>query len=171
MWDETARLDTVAPAGQMEAAEDDTLPAIPEFNIPPRKIKKYAHEWRLNTACSLTTCLQGRPCCLSELCHLPHARGLGRRRNHVQSEPLVQIEWRRDLVQSFQWVPGNSREQSFRFQLTFLVQNIIRGTPVPAVALVEHLRPMRALQSCRQSCRDLTLCCRILSRNMSHWRR
>jgi hypothetical protein len=41
MWDETARLDTVSPAGQMEAAEDDLLPAVPELNMPPRHIKKY----------------------------------------------------------------------------------------------------------------------------------
>ncbi|ETS79808.1 hypothetical protein PFICI_07337 [Pestalotiopsis fici W106-1] len=40
MWDETARLDTVSPAGQMEAAGDDTLPAIPELNMPARQIKK-----------------------------------------------------------------------------------------------------------------------------------
>ncbi|KAJ3538853.1 hypothetical protein NM208_g5727 [Fusarium decemcellulare] len=40
IWDETARLDTVSPAGQMEAAEDDVLPAVPELNMPPRKIKK-----------------------------------------------------------------------------------------------------------------------------------
>ncbi|VUC24084.1 unnamed protein product [Clonostachys rosea] len=40
MWDETSRLDTVSPAGQMEAAEDDVLPAVPELNMPPRKIKK-----------------------------------------------------------------------------------------------------------------------------------
>jgi len=40
MWDETARLDTVSPAGQMEAAEDDVLPAVPELNMPPRHIKK-----------------------------------------------------------------------------------------------------------------------------------
>ncbi|KAL1412260.1 hypothetical protein Q8F55_000003 [Vanrija albida] len=40
MWDETARLNTVSPAGQLEAAEDDVLPAIPEFNIPPRAVKK-----------------------------------------------------------------------------------------------------------------------------------
>ena len=41
MWDETARLDTVSPAGQMEAAEDDILPAVPELNMPPRYVKKY----------------------------------------------------------------------------------------------------------------------------------
>ena len=46
MWDETSRLDTVSPAGQMEAAEDDVLPAVPELNMPPRKIKKYAHSYR-----------------------------------------------------------------------------------------------------------------------------
>lgn len=40
MWDETARLDTVSPAGQMEAAHDDVLPAVPELNMPPRQIKK-----------------------------------------------------------------------------------------------------------------------------------
>ncbi|KAI1390435.1 cytochrome P450 [Hypoxylon trugodes] len=40
MWDETARLNTVSPAGQMEAAGDDTLPAVPELNMPPRHIKK-----------------------------------------------------------------------------------------------------------------------------------
>jgi hypothetical protein len=40
MWDETARLDTVSPAGQMEAAHDDVLPAVPELNMPPRHIKK-----------------------------------------------------------------------------------------------------------------------------------
>lgn len=41
MWHETSRLDTVSPAGQMEAAEDDILPAIPELKIPARHIKKY----------------------------------------------------------------------------------------------------------------------------------
>ncbi|KAL3463137.1 cytochrome P450 [Aspergillus heterothallicus] len=40
MWDETSRLDTVSPAGQLEAAEDDVLPAVPELNMPPRRIKK-----------------------------------------------------------------------------------------------------------------------------------
>lgn len=40
LWDENARLNTVSPAGQMEAAEDDTLPAVPELNMPPRYIKK-----------------------------------------------------------------------------------------------------------------------------------
>ncbi|KAK7227543.1 hypothetical protein V2G26_015546 [Clonostachys chloroleuca] len=40
MWDETARLNTVSPAGQMEAADDDVLPAVPELNMPPRHIKK-----------------------------------------------------------------------------------------------------------------------------------
>ena len=40
MWDETARLDTVSPAGQMEAAENDILPAVPELNMPPRHVKK-----------------------------------------------------------------------------------------------------------------------------------
>ncbi|CAG9956541.1 unnamed protein product [Clonostachys rosea f. rosea IK726] len=40
MWDETSRLNTVSPAGQMEAAEDDVLPAVPELNMLPRKIKK-----------------------------------------------------------------------------------------------------------------------------------
>ncbi|KAF3022528.1 hypothetical protein E8E14_012170 [Neopestalotiopsis sp. 37M] len=40
MWDETARLDTVSPAGQMEAAGDDILPAIPELNMPTRHVKK-----------------------------------------------------------------------------------------------------------------------------------
>lgn len=40
MWDETARLDTVSPAGQMEAAENDVLPAVPELKIPPRHVKK-----------------------------------------------------------------------------------------------------------------------------------
>ncbi|KAJ5814857.1 hypothetical protein N7474_006634 [Penicillium riverlandense] len=40
MWDETARLDTVSPAGQMEAAEDDILPAVPELKLPPRHVKK-----------------------------------------------------------------------------------------------------------------------------------
>ena len=40
MWDETARLNTVSPAGQMEAAEDDTLPAVSELNMPPRHVKK-----------------------------------------------------------------------------------------------------------------------------------
>lgn len=40
MWDENARINTVSPAGQMEAAEDDVLPAVPELNMPPRKIKK-----------------------------------------------------------------------------------------------------------------------------------
>ncbi|KAI5917897.1 cytochrome P450 [Camillea tinctor] len=38
MWDENARLNTVSPAGQMEAAEGDTLPAVPELNMPPRHI-------------------------------------------------------------------------------------------------------------------------------------
>jgi hypothetical protein len=42
IWDETSRLDTVSPAGQMEAAEDDILPAVPELNMPPRHVKKYA---------------------------------------------------------------------------------------------------------------------------------
>jgi hypothetical protein len=40
MWDETARLNTVSPAGQMEAAQDDILPPVPELNMPPRRIKK-----------------------------------------------------------------------------------------------------------------------------------
>lgn len=40
MWDETTRLNTVSPAGQMEAAEDDILPAVPELDIPARHIKK-----------------------------------------------------------------------------------------------------------------------------------
>lgn len=40
MWDETARLNTVSPAGQMEAAADDVLPAVPELNLPPRIVKK-----------------------------------------------------------------------------------------------------------------------------------
>lgn len=40
MWDETSRLDTVSPAGQLEAAEDDVLPAVPELNMPPRRVKK-----------------------------------------------------------------------------------------------------------------------------------
>ncbi|KAI3333326.1 cytochrome P450 [Ustulina deusta] len=40
MWNETARLDTVSPAGQMEAAENDILPAVPELNMPPRHVKK-----------------------------------------------------------------------------------------------------------------------------------
>ncbi|KIW67161.1 hypothetical protein PV04_06433 [Phialophora macrospora] len=40
MWDETARLNTVSPAGQMEAAQDDILPAVLELNMPPRRIKK-----------------------------------------------------------------------------------------------------------------------------------
>lgn len=43
MWDESARLNTVSPAGQMEAAEDDLLPAVPELDMPPRHIKKYFH--------------------------------------------------------------------------------------------------------------------------------
>jgi len=42
MWDETTRLDTVSPAGQLEAAEDDVLPAVPELNMAPRYIKKCA---------------------------------------------------------------------------------------------------------------------------------
>ena len=40
MWDECTRLNTVSPAGQLEAAEDDTLPAIPELGMPPRRVKK-----------------------------------------------------------------------------------------------------------------------------------
>ncbi|KAJ9610624.1 hypothetical protein H2200_005401 [Cladophialophora chaetospira] len=40
MWDECTRLNTVSPAGQLEAAEDDILPAVPELNMPPRRIKK-----------------------------------------------------------------------------------------------------------------------------------
>lgn len=40
MWDENARLNTVSPAGQMEAAEDDILPAVPELDMPPRHVKK-----------------------------------------------------------------------------------------------------------------------------------
>ncbi|EXJ58620.1 hypothetical protein A1O7_06047 [Cladophialophora yegresii CBS 114405] len=40
MWHETARLNTVSPAGQMEAAEDDVLPAVPDLNMRPRRIKK-----------------------------------------------------------------------------------------------------------------------------------
>ncbi|OJJ45783.1 hypothetical protein ASPZODRAFT_167512 [Penicilliopsis zonata CBS 506.65] len=40
MWDETSRLDTVSPAGQLEAAEDDVLPPVPEINMPARRIKK-----------------------------------------------------------------------------------------------------------------------------------
>lgn len=43
MWNETARLDTVSPAGQMEAAEDDVLPAVPELNMPERHVKKYVY--------------------------------------------------------------------------------------------------------------------------------
>jgi hypothetical protein len=46
MWDETARINTVSPAGQMEAAEDDTLPEVPELNMPPRYVKKYAFRFR-----------------------------------------------------------------------------------------------------------------------------
>lgn len=41
MWDECTRLNTVSPAGQLEAAEDDTLPAVPELKMPPRHVKKY----------------------------------------------------------------------------------------------------------------------------------
>lgn len=41
MWDETARLNTVSSAGQMEAADDDILPAVPELNMPARHVKKY----------------------------------------------------------------------------------------------------------------------------------
>lgn len=41
MWDETARLNTVSPAGQMEAADDDILPAVPELNMAARHVKKY----------------------------------------------------------------------------------------------------------------------------------
>ncbi len=51
MWDETARLDTVSPAGQMEAAADDILPAVPELNMPPRYIKKYAHSCPSSLLC------------------------------------------------------------------------------------------------------------------------
>ncbi|KIW53737.1 hypothetical protein PV05_09283 [Exophiala xenobiotica] len=40
MWDECTRLNTVSPAGQLEAAEDDILPAVPELNMPPRRVKK-----------------------------------------------------------------------------------------------------------------------------------
>ncbi|KAL6247438.1 hypothetical protein RBB50_005784 [Rhinocladiella similis] len=40
MWDECTRLNTVSPAGQLEAAEDDILPGVPELNIPPRRVKK-----------------------------------------------------------------------------------------------------------------------------------
>ena len=40
MWDETSRLNTVSPAGQLEAAEDDILPAISEIGMPPRHVKK-----------------------------------------------------------------------------------------------------------------------------------
>jgi cytochrome P450 len=40
MWDECTRLNTVSPAGQLEAAEDDILPAVPELNMPPRHVKK-----------------------------------------------------------------------------------------------------------------------------------
>ncbi|OAP59732.1 hypothetical protein AYL99_07030 [Fonsecaea erecta] len=40
MWDECTRLNTVSPAGQLEAAEDDILPAVPELKMPPRRIKK-----------------------------------------------------------------------------------------------------------------------------------
>ncbi|BCS22059.1 uncharacterized protein APUU_30284A [Aspergillus puulaauensis] len=40
MWDESARLNTVSPAGQMEAAADDILPAVPELNMPPRRVKR-----------------------------------------------------------------------------------------------------------------------------------
>jgi hypothetical protein len=40
LWDECTRLNTVSPAGQLEAAEDDILPAVPELNMPPRRVKK-----------------------------------------------------------------------------------------------------------------------------------
>ncbi|KAM0751316.1 cytochrome P450 [Meredithblackwellia eburnea MCA 4105] len=40
LWDESARLNTVSPAGQLEVAEDDCLPAVPELGLPPRPIKK-----------------------------------------------------------------------------------------------------------------------------------
>jgi hypothetical protein len=42
MWDETARIHTVSPAGQMEAAEDDILPAVPEINMFEKYIRQGA---------------------------------------------------------------------------------------------------------------------------------
>lgn len=40
MWDECTRLNPVSPAGQLEAAADDVLPAVPELGIPERRVKK-----------------------------------------------------------------------------------------------------------------------------------
>ena len=40
LWDETARLNTVAPVAEMEVVDDDILPAVPELNLPPRKVKR-----------------------------------------------------------------------------------------------------------------------------------
>lgn len=88
MWDETARLDTVSPAGQMEAAEDDILPAVPELNIPPRHIKKYFH-FGCNKINSDKIHEQRRHCQLSELRALSDATGLGRRCFYLQPLPVV----------------------------------------------------------------------------------
>jgi len=40
IWNEVLRLDPVAPAGQLEVAADDVLPAVPEMNIPARPVRK-----------------------------------------------------------------------------------------------------------------------------------
>lgn len=49
MWDECTRLNTVSPAGQLEAAEDDVLPEVPELNMPPRRVKKWVFSSLLYT--------------------------------------------------------------------------------------------------------------------------
>jgi cytochrome P450 len=41
LWNESIRLNTVSPAGQMQIAEDDVLPPVPELGIPARPVKKY----------------------------------------------------------------------------------------------------------------------------------
>jgi hypothetical protein len=42
LWNESIRLNTVSPAGQMQVAEDDVLPPIPELGVDPRPVKKHA---------------------------------------------------------------------------------------------------------------------------------
>jgi hypothetical protein len=42
LWNESIRLNTVSPAGQMQVAQDDVLPPIPELGVDPRPVKKYA---------------------------------------------------------------------------------------------------------------------------------
>lgn len=74
MWDETSRLNTVSPAGQMEAAEDDLLPAVPELNMPARHVKKYASPpFAATTELIPIDPKQRRHRQLSELCPLSDA--------------------------------------------------------------------------------------------------